>query len=102
MTGRPVTFCGRSVSHEQTRTPPAGILSRRAWGLYEKAWKAASQFIARWAALLVLALTVSACVSPTGPADAIPGMSGTVRDATTNAPLSNATVRAQGAPPSAR
>ena len=48
------------------------------------------------AALVVLAMTLSACVSPLGPADYIPGMSGTVRDATTNAPLSNATVRAQG------
>ena len=48
-------------------------------------------------ALLVLALIISGCsVSPTGPGDAVPLMAGTVRDATTNAPLSNATVRAQG------
>jgi len=49
------------------------------------------------AGLVALAMTLSACVSsPLGPADYIPGMSGTVRDATTNAPLSKATVRAQG------
>ena len=49
------------------------------------------------AALVVLAMILSACsVSPLGPGDFIPVMAGTVRDATTNAPLSNATVRAQG------
>ena len=46
---------------------------------------------------MLLAMILSFCsVSPTGPDDDIPVMSGTVRDATTKAPLSNGTVRTQG------
>ena len=46
---------------------------------------------------LILMMIPAACnVSPLGPSDYIPGMSGTVRDSATNAPLPNATVEAQG------